>query len=58
VLKVTALVVNIAILVYLLFAKRLFGLRGGGRVDQELRERDMSWEALAQRAPEARARRP
>ena len=46
------------ILVYLLFAKRLFGLRGGGRVDEELRERDMSWEALAQRAPEARARRP
>ena len=34
VLKVTALVVNIAILVYLLFAKRPFGLRGGGRVDQ------------------------
>ena len=58
VLKVIALVVNIAILVYLLFAKRLFGLRGGGRVDEELRERDMGWEALAQRAPEARARRP
>ena len=58
VLKVIALVVNIAILVYLLFAKRLFGLRGGGRVDEELRERDMGWEALAQRAPETRPRRP
>mgnify|MGYP003508819923 FL=1 len=57
-LNVIALVVNTAILVYLLFAKRLFGLRGGGRVDEELRERDMGWEALAQRAPEARPRRP
>ncbi len=30
-LKVLALVINLAIVAYLLFAKRLFGLRGGGK---------------------------
>ena len=41
-LKIAALLVNIAILVYLLFAKRLFGLRGGsGRGRTALRERDI-----------------
>ena len=52
-LKVAALIVNIAILVYLLFAKRLFGLRGGSAADEALRERDLGWEALAANAPEA-----
>ena len=36
VLRLGALVVNVAILVYLLWAKRLFGLRGGAKVDEEL----------------------
>jgi uncharacterized membrane protein (DUF2068 family) len=55
VLKVVALVVNLAIVAYLLFAKRLFGLRGGTAADEALRERDMGWQALAENAPEARA---
>jgi uncharacterized membrane protein (DUF2068 family) len=32
--KVITLVINLAVLAYLLFAKRLFGLRGGGRVEE------------------------
>ena len=32
--KVGALVVNLAVAAYLLFAKRLFGLRGGGAADE------------------------
>jgi uncharacterized membrane protein (DUF2068 family) len=50
-LKVIGFIINLAVVVYLLFAKRLFGLRGGGRVDEELRARDMSWEALERTAP-------
>ena len=53
VLKVTALVVNIAVIVYLLFAKRLFGLRGGAAADEALRERDLGWASLVRTAPEA-----
>jgi hypothetical protein len=56
VLKVVALIVNLAILAYLLFAKRLFGLRGGTAADEALRERDMGWTALAANAPEATSR--
>jgi uncharacterized membrane protein (DUF2068 family) len=52
VLKVTALVVNVAIVVYLLFAKRLFGLRGGAAADEALRERDLGWASLDRTAPE------
>lgn len=50
-LKVTALVVNIAIVGYLLFAKRLFGLRGGARAEALERERDLGWEVLERSAP-------
>ena len=53
VLKIIAIVVNVAIVVYLLFAKRLFGLRGGTAADEALRERDLGWSALAANAPEA-----
>ncbi|HMC06444.1 MAG TPA: DUF2127 domain-containing protein [Solirubrobacterales bacterium] len=49
--KVTALIVNIAIVVYLLLAKRLFGLRGGPAADRAERERDMGWEALERTEP-------
>ena len=55
-LKIVAIVVNIAILAYLLFAKRLFGLRGGTAADEALRERDMGWSALAANAPETTSR--
>jgi uncharacterized membrane protein (DUF2068 family) len=51
--KVIALVVNLAIVVYLLFAKRLFGLRGGAAADEALRERDLGWGSLDRTAPEA-----
>ncbi|MBC2875542.1 MULTISPECIES: DUF2127 domain-containing protein [Streptomyces] len=45
-LKVCTLVINLAVVAYLLFAKRLFGLRGGGRAEEAVRERDSGWEAL------------
>jgi uncharacterized membrane protein (DUF2068 family) len=51
VLKVIGFIINLAVVVYLLFAKRLFGLRGGGRADEELRARDTSWEAVQRATP-------
>jgi uncharacterized membrane protein (DUF2068 family) len=50
-LKIIGFIINVAVVVYLLFAKRLFGLRGGGRVDEELRAYDMSWEAIERSTP-------
>ena len=50
-LKIIGFIVNVAVVAYLLYAKRLFGLRGGGRVDEELRARDMSWETIEGVAP-------
>jgi uncharacterized membrane protein (DUF2068 family) len=50
-LKIIGFLVNIAVVIYLLYAKRLFGLRGGGKVDEELRARDMSWEAIERATP-------
>jgi uncharacterized membrane protein (DUF2068 family) len=47
VLKVIGFIINLAVVIYLLFAKRLFGLRGGGAVDQAERARDMSWETIS-----------
>jgi uncharacterized membrane protein (DUF2068 family) len=55
-LKVLALIVNVAVVFYLLYAKRLFGLRGGLAAEGELRERDMGWGSLAATSPEAHAR--
>ena len=52
-LKILAFVINVAVVAYLLYAKRLFGLRGGARADEEIRERDVGWEALERSAPEA-----
>jgi uncharacterized membrane protein (DUF2068 family) len=52
-LKIIGFIINVVVVVYLLYAKRLFGLRGGGRVDEELRARDMSWEAIEQATPPA-----
>jgi uncharacterized membrane protein (DUF2068 family) len=49
--KLAAFVVNVAIAFYLLFAKRLFGLRGGGAAEARERERDVGWEALERTAP-------
>lgn len=49
--KVVALIVNLAIVVYLLLAKRLFGLRGGAAAEEALRERDVGVEALLRATP-------
>ena len=49
--KVVALVVNLAIVGYLLWAKRLFGLRGGAAAEEAARARDVGWEALERTAP-------
>jgi len=51
--KVTALIVNLAIVIYLLVAKRLFGLRGGYARELAERERDTGWEALERSTPVA-----
>jgi uncharacterized membrane protein (DUF2068 family) len=50
-LKVIGFIVNIVVVVYLLFAKRLFGLRGGGAADEAARKEAMSWEALERTTP-------
>ena len=49
--KIVALVVNLAIVGYLLWAKRLFGLRGGAAAEEAARARDVGWEALERTAP-------
>lgn len=46
VLKVIGFAVNVAVVVYLLLKKRLFGLRGGEAADAAERTRDMGWEAI------------
>jgi uncharacterized membrane protein (DUF2068 family) len=51
--KVIAFILNVAVVVYLLYAKRLFGLRGGAAAEEELRARDVGWGALEASAPEA-----
>jgi uncharacterized membrane protein (DUF2068 family) len=56
--KVIAFVVNIAVVAYLLYAKRLFGVRGGAAADEALRERDVGWEALEAGAPPAASASP
>ena len=49
--KIVAFLINVAVVVYLLFAKRLFGLRGGAAADEALARRDYGWEALERTAP-------
>ena len=50
-LKVAALLLNLAILAYLLWAKRLFGVRGGAAADEALAARDVGWESLERSTP-------
>lgn len=50
-LKVVTLVLNLAVVIYLLFAHRLFGVRGGGRADQAEKDRDTGWEPLLRTTP-------
>ena len=49
--KILAFVVNVAVVAYLLVAKRLFGLRGGAAADEAIREADVGWTALERTAP-------
>ncbi len=51
VFKVLTLVINVAILVYLLLAKRLFGLRGGHRVQLERHRQFGGWGAIERATP-------
>jgi uncharacterized membrane protein (DUF2068 family) len=51
--KVLAFVINVAVVAYLLVAKRLFGLRGGAEAEEREREHDVGWQALERTAPEA-----
>jgi hypothetical protein len=50
-LKVIGFLINLAVVVYLLFAKRLFGLRGGGAADERERAEGMSWETIERATP-------
>jgi uncharacterized membrane protein (DUF2068 family) len=50
-LKIVTLIINVAVVAYLLHAKRLFGLRGGAKAEQEERRRDSGWQALERATP-------
>lgn len=50
-LKVITLVVNVAIVAYLLAAKRLFGLRGGGRAVRAEHDADTGWGPIDRATP-------
>lgn len=49
--KIITLVINLAVVLYLLFAKRLFGLRGGAQAETAERTRDVGWQALERSFP-------
>lgn len=49
--KIIAFIVNVAVVIYLLLAKRLFGLRGGLAAEEAEAAQDRGWEALERSAP-------
>ena len=51
VLKVVALVLNVLVVAYLLWAKRLFGLRGGHAAEVERKRRLSGWQAVEAAQP-------
>jgi len=55
-LKILAFLINVAVVVYLMRAKRLFGTRGGAAAAEAEIARDQGWEALERTAPPASAR--
>ena len=57
-LKVLALVINLAIVAYLLISKRLFGLRGGGRAERAECDADVGWPAIERATPAVLPGRP
>jgi hypothetical protein len=52
-LKVVTIAINLAVVAYLLWAKRLFGLRGGAAAEERERRQDVGWTALQRSTPEA-----
>ncbi len=44
--KVIGFLINLAVVVWLLLRKRLFGLRGGGAAEERERARDSGWDAI------------
>jgi uncharacterized membrane protein (DUF2068 family) len=50
-LKVLTLIINLAVVIYLLLAKRLFGLRGGGAAQRAEQQADSGWDALERADP-------
>ncbi len=51
--KIVAFAFNLAVVGYLLYAKRLFGIRGGAAEEERIRHADSGWEALERTAPPA-----
>ena len=51
VLTVVTLLINVAIVLYLLIAKRLFGIRGGDAAIRAEHDRDGGWEAVRRATP-------
>ena len=56
--KIGTMIVNLAVVIYLLFAKRLFGVRGGGKAEAAEREADTGWKALERVLPATRTQGP
>ena len=52
-LKALTLAINVAIVLYLVVAKRLFGVRGGHRAEERIRELDSGWPAIEAATPPA-----
>jgi uncharacterized membrane protein (DUF2068 family) len=52
-LKMVAFIINVAVAVYLLYAKRLFRVRGGGRAERAEREADTGWTAIERATPKS-----
>ncbi|MEA2294263.1 MAG: hypothetical protein QOE86_1902 [Solirubrobacteraceae bacterium] len=52
-LKLLTFVLNVAVVVYLLIAKRLFGIRGGAAAERAEREHDTGWPAIERSTPGA-----
>jgi len=54
-LKLVTLIINLAIAAYLVWAKRLFGLNGGERAEEERRHEAAGWGALERVVPDPAA---
>jgi uncharacterized membrane protein (DUF2068 family) len=51
ILKLITFAINLAIAIWLVYAKRLFGVRGGAAVDEQRRAASMSWEEVESTTP-------